>query len=303
MNISLERLEEIRDGSGCVPLAIEAQQMADELLALRQAQQLINEAELRELLTYVGALKKISLIIEGVGSLPPVITDSELAHNPSPAPAVPATLLHMAASAIEDLLSNLDNHTSHYQSAWAFLPDKLRAATTQLSGNSEQVTQFKPVADLYELRRDGDFVGYTLHAGRAAQYAKAKKDGCEVVEYVKLSRLQDAMAANSPVIPDGWRNVMTADDIAALRRFEECCDDPEAGGYDLDKEQVKRLELAGALRRAGRIHYITGFGDAVLAAPQPDHIRDATKMVLPPCQCDLCLKIVADSQSKGGNRE
>ncbi|WP_253940977.1 hypothetical protein [Dickeya dadantii] len=86
-------------------------------------------------------------------------------------------------------------------------------------------------------------------------------------------------AGNSPVIPEGLRSVITADDVAALRRFEACCDDPESGGHDLDKEQVKRLEEVGALRRAGRIHFITGFGSAVLASPQHAQFRGVTDLI------------------------
>ncbi|MCA6998190.1 hypothetical protein [Dickeya solani] len=81
---------------------------------------------------------------------------------------------------------------------------------------------------------------------------------------------QQLRLVNSPAIPEGLRSVITADDVAALRRFEACCDDPESGGHDLDKKQVKRLEEVGALRRAGRIHFITGFGSAVLAAHQSE---------------------------------
>lgn len=54
-------------------------------------------------------------------------------------------------------------------------------------------------------------------------------------------------------------------DLAALHRFAECCDDPESGGHDLEKEQVRRLESIGALQRSGRISYITGFGDFLIS--------------------------------------
>ncbi|HHT0548908.1 TPA: hypothetical protein ACTW9E_001488 [Klebsiella michiganensis] len=62
-----------------------------------------------------------------------------------------------------------------------------------------------------------------------------------------------------------FRSFVTDADLAALHRFAECCDDPESGGHDLEKEQVRRLEEIGALQRSGRISYITGFGDVLIS--------------------------------------
>lgn len=62
-----------------------------------------------------------------------------------------------------------------------------------------------------------------------------------------------------------FRSFVTDADLAALHRFAECCDDPESGGHDLEKEQVLRLEAIGALRRFGCIHWITGFGDVLIS--------------------------------------
>lgn len=48
-------------------------------------------------------------------------------------------LLHMAASAIEDLLEHTDPNTSYYSGVWADVPGKFRAAMFQaksLTGNS-----------------------------------------------------------------------------------------------------------------------------------------------------------------------
>lgn len=62
-----------------------------------------------------------------------------------------------------------------------------------------------------------------------------------------------------------FRSFVTDADLAAPHRFAECCDDPESGGHDLEKEQVRRLEAIGALQRSGRISYITGFGDVLIS--------------------------------------
>jgi hypothetical protein len=71
--------------------------------------------------------------------------------------------------------------------------------------------------------------------------------------------------AAQPVIPRELSSFVTDADIAALHRFVECCDDPESGGHDLEKEQVQRLEKIGALQRSGRISYITDFGDYLIS--------------------------------------
>ncbi|HHT0504470.1 TPA: hypothetical protein ACTW6W_005517 [Raoultella ornithinolytica] len=45
-------------------------------------------------------------------------------------------LLHMAASAIEDLLEHTDPNTNYYSGLWADVPGKLRAAAMLQAGNS-----------------------------------------------------------------------------------------------------------------------------------------------------------------------
>lgn len=65
-------------------------------------------------------------------------------------------------------------------------------------------TQFKQVADLYEMQfDDGRTCAFHTDAQKAAQWLRAC-DGNRVQEYVKLERLQNAISGNSPVIPDGW---------------------------------------------------------------------------------------------------
>lgn len=48
-------------------------------------------------------------------------------------------LLHMAASAIEDLLEHTDPNTSYYSGVWSDVPGKLRAAAMLQAGNSPVV--------------------------------------------------------------------------------------------------------------------------------------------------------------------
>ncbi|EOK0236106.1 DUF551 domain-containing protein [Escherichia coli] len=65
-------------------------------------------------------------------------------------------------------------------------------------------TQFKQVADLYEMQfDDGRTCAFHTDAQKAVQWLQAC-DGNRVQEYVKLERLQNALAGNYPVTPDGW---------------------------------------------------------------------------------------------------
>ncbi|ECC1670834.1 DUF551 domain-containing protein [Salmonella enterica] len=65
-------------------------------------------------------------------------------------------------------------------------------------------TQFEQVADLYALcRQSGEVVTYTPDPEKATIWLNNYSGTC-VQEYVKLERLQEALAGNSPAIPDGW---------------------------------------------------------------------------------------------------
>ncbi|MBZ6647030.1 MULTISPECIES: hypothetical protein [Klebsiella] len=81
----------------------------------------------------------------------------------------------------------------------------------------------------------------------------------------ELAERQLAEMESRTVTIEPFRSFVTDADLAALHRFAECCDDPESGGHDLEKEQVRRLEAIGALQRSGRISYITDFGDVLIS--------------------------------------
>ncbi|MBX4738271.1 hypothetical protein [Klebsiella sp. CVUAS 10975.2] len=88
---------------------------------------------------------------------------------------------------------------------------------------------------------------------------------CALFDEVTAQRQRIAELESRTVTVEPFRSFVTDADLAALHRFAECCDDPESGGHDLEKEQVRRLEEIGALRRSGRIHWITGFGDVLIS--------------------------------------
>ncbi|EDW2623147.1 DUF550 domain-containing protein [Salmonella enterica subsp. enterica] len=64
--------------------------------------------------------------------------------------------------------------------------------------------QVKAVADLFALCwQSGEVVTYTPDPEKATIWLNNYSGTC-VQEYVKLERLQEALAGNSPVTPDGW---------------------------------------------------------------------------------------------------
>lgn len=94
---------------------------------------------------------------------------------------------------------------------------------------------------------------------------KQNRHICELFDDNTALRQRIAELESRTVTIEPFRSFVTDADLAALHRFAECCDDPESGGHDLEKEQVRRLEEIGALRRSGRIHWITEFGDVLIS--------------------------------------
>lgn len=58
---------------------------------------------------------------------------------------------------------------------------------------------------------------------------------------------------------------LAPDDMAALKRFCECCEDSGADGHDVPKEAMRRLAEIGVVRSMGfGRHTVTSFGDYVM---------------------------------------
>ncbi|CAH5392211.1 hypothetical protein AI2932V1_3119 [Klebsiella pneumoniae] len=129
--------------------------------------------------------------------------------------------------------------------AWKALAIQLMFTTKQ--GVSDLLEAKKRIAELEEAEQKLCAANVTLDA-RA-----------------ELAERRLAEMESRTVTIDPFRSFVTDADLAALHRFAECCDDPESGGHDLEKEQVRRLEAIGALQRSGRISYITGFGDVLIS--------------------------------------
>ncbi|WP_229520066.1 hypothetical protein [Massilia oculi] len=82
-----------------------------------------------------------------------------------------------------------------------------------------------------------------------------------------LNATYAALAAQQAAAPDSL-NLMNADEMAALRRFDETCQDGE--GYDVPKTMMQRLAAIGVVRRTSGSYYeTTEFGLRVLDQPAP----------------------------------
>lgn len=103
---------------------------------------------------------------------------------------------------------------------------------------------------------------------------KQNRHICELFDDNTALRQRIAELESRTVTIEPFRSFVTDADLAALHRFAECCDDPESGGHDLEKEQVRRLEEIGALRRSGHVHWITGFGDVMISITAGIKVED-----------------------------
>ncbi len=154
---------------------------------------------------------------------------------PAPVSVPDEDLLHMAASAIEDLLSNKDRYCA---GVWADIPAKLRRAAmlqgsdgTLTNEGTITATQFKPVADLYGLTSPtGGETSFTFDAVEARDFIDG---GWSCQEYVELERFQEAVSGNSPVIPDGWVLVPEEPTHEMLEAGDE-----QFGTYDVYRRMI-----------------------------------------------------------------
>ncbi|EOT4529170.1 hypothetical protein ACND0C_004157 [Escherichia coli] len=106
---------------------------------------------------------------------------------------------------VPDEIEPDDSNTFDYVDGWnACRAAMLYGAVPASQAYKLPQTQFKQVADLYEMQfDDGRTCAFHTDAQKAVQWLQAC-DGNRVQEYIKLKRLQNALSGNSPVTPDGW---------------------------------------------------------------------------------------------------
>ncbi|EOD2054551.1 DUF550 domain-containing protein, partial [Salmonella enterica subsp. enterica] len=105
--------------------------------------------------------------------------------------------------------------------------------------------QVKEVADLFALCwQSGEVVTYTPDPEKATIWINNYSGTC-VQEYVKLERLQEALAGNSPVIPDDWVMVPKEPTQAMIKAWlsEVANFRGHAAGYRAALEAAPQLEV------------------------------------------------------------
>ncbi|HIB3268060.1 TPA: hypothetical protein ACWWUK_004141 [Citrobacter youngae] len=155
---------------------------------------------------------------------------------PAPASVPDEDLLHMAASAIEDLLSNKDRYCA---GVWADIPAKLRrAAMLQGARNHPE-----------------DNLDMVDHSGDSNNMVEPVTTACKLRDAVDTIRnsgiaidgekiLAERDALNSPVIPDGWVAVPVEPTIAILDEFDSIID----YGAEDSKDAWSRLLAAAWIK-------------------------------------------------------
>lgn len=101
--------------------------------------------------------------------------------------------------------------------------------------------------------------GEPLTGDDVAKLDGLRKQWDEAVRVDRQAALQQMVEAgqeqNTPLL--------NSDELAALRRFDECAQDGE--GYDVPKEMMQRLAEIGVVqRRSGAYYQVTAFGQRVL---------------------------------------
>lgn len=249
--LTTERLEKrikncIEVGNGCVMLPVS---VAEELLAYKKAAERLvrckgryhSEQNYRALAALFGVT---------IPDLPPLPTDE--------APAQPSMPVQEIVGWIFE-----DELPKNYPYDAMFVHSKVDVV--------RMFPVFAPSAAQSAIQEQAVPVAYTDNRNLKS----LQKKGCAtaLLWLERNSEISDiplyTEVPAQPVIQRELRSFVTDSDIAALHRFAECCDDPESGGHDLEKEQVQRLEKVGALQRSGRISYITDFGDYLISATAP----------------------------------
>lgn len=140
----------------------------------------------------------------------------------------------MKENQIRELVNDLRDIAVEYHGTQQLRERIARTVRAALLQGSQPVSnhdelpyaQVKAVADLYALCwQSGEVVTYTPDPEKATIWLNNYSGTC-VQEYVKLERLQEALAGNSPVIPDGWvmvPKVVTAEIGNAINEVGQRC--------------------------------------------------------------------------------
>jgi|GEM_PF-4256310 len=130
-----------------------------------------------------------------------------------------------------------------------------RSKLSPSAPGTPQVDRFHWSKRGMELDPNGYYVAYSAPGTPEAP----NELGLDVAVAVN-QRLGKYIAANKPALM-----LLNGEELAALYRFQETCEDSDSGGYDVDKEMMKRLAAIGVIESKGFGRYqFTDFGDFVV---------------------------------------
>lgn len=157
----------------------------------------------------------------------------------NPAPVVPDEFI----SSMEEVLRISDRDHVTWRKAKEGIA-ACRAAMLQAEPVSQPCklpgTIFKPVSDLYGVTSStGSETSFTFDAVEARDFIAG---GWSCQEYVELERFQQAVAGNSPAVPDGW--VMVPKEPTAEMQSAA------AGAIRFDTTPINKLWTGNAVYRA-----------------------------------------------------
>ncbi|HFG5531673.1 TPA: hypothetical protein ACIWOL_002971 [Salmonella enterica subsp. enterica serovar Java] len=163
---------------------------------------------------------------------------------PQPAPAVPDEWT--IQDAVKFCRETGRQDAGSAMEAWNACRTAMLQGSQPVSNRDElPYAQVKAVADLYALCwQSGEVVTYTPDPEKATIWINNYSGTC-VQEYVKLERLQEALAGNSPVIPDDWVMVPKEPTQAMIKAWlsEVANFRGHAAGYRAALEAAPQLEV------------------------------------------------------------
>lgn len=181
------------------------------------------------------------------------------------AAATPAAILELIALAERALLAAAPATIQQDQSDWRIVP-------------------VEPTRDMWTAANKADDAAYvdgSQHGADIATLWEAMLDAAPVRPSQQATTIpnenndlsnknESEVAASVPPALAGSQvqaagDMLQPDDLKALQRFFECCEDFDSGGHDVSKERMARLHELGVVQSKGfGRHQITAFGDYVL---------------------------------------
>jgi len=134
---------------------------------------------------------------------------------------------------------------------WRLVPDEPTDQMTYI-GQKMRYDPMNSISSIYCAMLDA--------APSAPSTPEAPKElGLDIAVAVN-QRISKYIAGNKPALM-----LLNEEELAALYRFQETCEDSDSGGYDVDKDMMKRLAAIGVIESKGFGRYqFTEFGDFVV---------------------------------------